>query len=374
MLKRIKVMLAKEFRQLFRDPRMRMVIFMAPIVQLVVFAFAITTDVNNISAGIVDFDNSSESRGLVSAFTSSGYFKVKQAFVTVDSATDALDKGEIQCFIVTNAGFASDIAAGETAPLEVVIDGTDSTTAATILGYAAHIAAQYSADVLLDALSRSGETFGQPLDVRSRAWFNARLESRIFYIPGLLATVLTLITLMLTGLAIVREKKMITIDQIMVTPIKPHEFILGKTLPYAASGIFVITLMLLVARIVFPLPIRGNIALFYLGALLYLLSTLSGGLLISATSATQQQAMLSTFLYMMPLILLSGFMFPIANMPEPVQAVTLFNPMRYFVVILRGVLLKGVGFDVLWTQFAALAAIGIATLALAANRFTKTMG
>jgi ABC-2 type transport system permease protein len=370
---RILHMLRKEFRQVLRDPRMRGLIFFAPLVQLALFTFAINTDVRDITTAVLDYDHTPASRALVDSFSASRHFRITEYAEDDHRAAWLLDRGRVRCLLNIPPGFAGDMAAGHAPPVQLIVDGTDSNTAALVLGYATAAASSYAQGQLALSYARAGMPPPPPMvDVRSRAWFNPNLESRIYFIPGLIALVLTLITVMLTALGIVREKEAGTIEQVMVSPIRPLEYILGKTIPFAVIGFIVITLMLILARLLFHLPIRGDLLWFYLGALLYLFSTLSTGLLISTMSATQQQAMLTAFLYFLPLILLSGFMFPIANMPVPVQWLTLLNPMRYFLVILRGVLLKGLGFELLWPQYLGLLVLGLLAMALASSRFQKT--
>jgi len=274
-----------------------------------------------------------------------------------------------------NKGFEEDLRAGRTSQLQVIVDGTDSNTAGIVLGYSSKIAGQFSADLLTQRILRSSGPLGQTgrVAVETRAWFNENLESRNFYVPGVIAIIVMLITLMLTSMAVVREKEIGTMEQIMVTPITSTEFILGKTVPFALIGFADVILITLVGVFWFEVPIRGNLGLLFVATALYLLTTLAIGLLISTVSQTQQQAMMSTFFFYFPAVLLSGFMFPIANMPEAVQWLTYLNPLRYFLVIIRGIFLKGVGPSVLWPQMLALAVMGRVALWLATKRFHKTL-
>jgi len=374
MFERIKHMLRKEFIQIFRDPKMKGVIFLMPIIQVLVFGYAVTTDVRNVPTAVYDLDNSIASRELASRFSSTGYFDVV-AYVDNDEQAQALiDRGEAQVLLRMNRGFAEDLRAGRTALLQVVVDGTDSNTAGIALDYSARIASKFSQDILLDQTRRlhgQMQPAGQ-IDLRTRAWFNENLESRNFYVPGVIAIIVMLITLMLTSMAVVREKEIGTIEQIMVTPITSAEFILGKTVPFALIGFADVALITLVGVFWFDVPIRGSLLLLFVATTLYLMTTLGMGLLISTVSETQQQAMMSTFFFYFPAVLLSGFMFPIANMPEIIQWLTYLNPLRYFLVIVRGIFLKGVGASILWPQMGALAVIGTVMLVLAMQRFRKT--
>lgn len=375
MFERIKHMLIKEFLQTFRDPRMRAVIFLMPVVQALVFGYAVTTDVKNIPTAVYDLDNTVESRELVGRFLSSRYFEAIARVQDGRQAQELVDRGEARLVLHTAKGFGETLRAGRTAPLQVIVDGTDSNTAGIVLDYSARIVGAYNEKVLLTHLaSLSGRPVaGPPVELRSRAWFNANLESRYFYVPGVIALIVMLITLMLSSMAVVREKEIGTIEQIMVTPISQMEFILGKTLPFALIGFADVLLITAVAVWWFEVPLRGNLALLLGANGLYLMSTLGLGLWISTVSRTQQQAMMSAFFVYFPAVLLSGFMFPIANMPRVIQWLTYLNPLRYFLVIIRGVFLKGVGPGVLWTQMSALALLGVVLLLLAMSRFKKTL-
>jgi ABC-2 type transport system permease protein len=375
MLERIRHMLIKEFIQVFRDPRMRAVIFVVPLLQLLVFGYAVTTDVKHVSTAVYDLDNSVASRELVSRFAKSGYFDVAEYVTSEARARALLDRGEVRAVLHLDKGFEDDLRAGRTAPLQVIVDGTDSNTAGIVLGYSSKITGQFTQEVLNAQLRRlSGNTrqFGT-VELATRAWFNENLESRNFYVPGVIAMIVTLVTLLLTSMAVVREKEIGTMEQIMVTPITPAEFILGKTMPFALVSFIDVIVITLVGVFWFEVPIRGSLGLLFLATAIYLMTTLGIGLFISTVSQTQQQAMMSTFFFFMPAVLLSGFMFPIANMPKVVQWLTYLNPFRYFLVIIRGIFLKGIGPSILWPQMAALAVMGVVTLWLASRRFRKIL-
>lgn len=375
MFERIKHMLVKEFIQIFRDPKMRGIIFVMPIVQLLVFGYAVTTDVKHIATAIYDLDNSVASRELVASFVKSGYFDVVEHVDDESRARNLLDRGKVRAVLRMNKGFQDDLRAGRTAQLQVIVDGTDSNTAGIVLDYSAKIAGRLSERVLRARLSRLAGPAGElgRVEIQTRAWFNENLESRHFYVPGVIASLLMLVTLMLTSMAVVREKEIGTMEQIMVTPITPLEFILGKTAPFALIGFIDMILITVIGVFWFEIPIRGSLALLFAAATLYLMTTLGLGLFISTVSETQQQAMMSTFFFYLPAILLSGFMFPIANMPEVIQWLTYLNPLRYFLVIIRGIFLKGVGVEILWPQMVALAVMGVITVWLASKRFRKTL-
>ena len=374
-IERIKRMLVKEFIHIFRDPKMKGVIFLMPIIQVLVFGYAVTTDVKNVATAVYDLDNSMASRELVARFENSGYFNVVARLDREAQVRDVLDRGTVRAVLRLNKGFETELRAGRTAQLQVLLDGTDSNTAGIVLDYSARIAGELSQAILVKRISQLKGQFPQPagVDIQTRAWFNENLESRNFYVPGVIAILVMLITLMLTSMAVVREKEVGTMEQIMVTPITPAEFILGKSLPFALIGFADVIVITLIGVFWFEVPIRGDLALLFFATALYLMTTLGIGLLISTVSQTQQQAMMSTFFFYFPAVLLSGFMFPIANMPQVIQWMTFLNPLRYFLVIIRGIFLKGVGPSVLWPQMLALAVMGILTLWAASRRFDKTM-
>ena len=375
MWERILTILRKEFRSVLRDPRMRLVIFGLPLIQTLIFGYAVTLDVRHVRLVVVDRDGTPASRALVTRFTGSAYFDAI-AFTQDDNVARALiDAADASAILAINAGYEQNLRGGRTTPVQLIVDGSDSNTARYVVTYAAQIAATANNAFVLDqALRRAGRTVAiGSVDLQPRAWFNADLESRNYYVPGIIAMLVMLVSLMLTSMAIVREKEVGTIEQIMVTPIRPVEFILGKCAPFAVIGFFNTAMVSAVALLWFDIPFRGSFPLLLLGVALFLLSTLGVGLFISTISQTQQQAMMTTFFFFFPAMLFSGFIFPIANMPTEIQWLSLFNPLRYMLVIVRGVFLKGVGLDVLWTQFAALLGLGLAVMTFAVKRFHKTI-
>lgn len=375
MYERIKRMLIKEFIQIFRDPKMKGMIFLTPIIQVLVFGYAVTTDVKHVTTAVYDLDNSVASRELVGRFVKSGYFDIVNYITNEDRDRRLIDRGKARVVLRMNKGFEDDLRAGRTAQLQVIVDGTDSNTAGVVLDYSAKIVRQFSQKILITRFTRIKGPAQKPahVEMQTRAWFNENLESRNFYVPGVIAIIVMLITLMLTSMAVVREKEIGTMEQIMVTPITQTEFILGKTVPFAIIGIADVIVITLIGIFWFGVPIRGNLFILFIATALYLMTTLGIGLFISTVSKTQQEAMMSVFFFYFPAVLLSGFMFPIANMPVVVQWLTCLNPLRYFLVIIRGIFLKGVGPGILWPQMAALAVMGLATLWLASRRFRKTL-
>jgi ABC-2 type transport system permease protein len=367
MFERIRHMLVKEFIQVLRDPRMKAVIFVIPVVQLMVFGYAVTTDVRRVTTAVYDLDNSVVSRDLTSRFLRSGYFDVVEHVYDDQRAAELLDRGAVQALLRMDRGFGEALHAGRAARLQLILDGTDSNTAGVVLSYATKIAQRFSSEALAERITRTVGAYRRPggVELEMRAWFNDNLESRNYYVPG--------VTLLLTSMAVVREKEIGTMEQIMVTPITTAEFILGKALPFALIGFADMILVTVVGTLWFHVPIRGSLLLLLLATGLYLMSGLGAGLLISTISRTQQQAMMSAFFFYFPAVLLSGFMFPIANMPRPIQWFTYLDPLRYYLVVVRGIFLKGVGLRILWPQFLALAVMGHLTLAVATKRFRKTV-
>ncbi|HWN43953.1 MAG TPA: ABC transporter permease [Thermoanaerobaculia bacterium] len=351
--KRVFEMVRKEFRQIFRDPRLRGVIFVAPMIQLLAFGYAVSTDVRNVATLVVDHDRSRASREMVEAFTASGYFRVLGYAERPADIVRALDHGDAVLGIVIPPGFER----GENSRVQLLFDGTNSNLANVARGYAERI-----------VLSQANLPPPQ-VDLRSRAWFNPALESRDYNVPAVIGALLMLICLLLTSLAVVREREMGTLEQLLVSPLRPGELILGKSLPFALIGLVDMGLVVMVALLWFRIPFRGNPLLLILGTVLFLFSALGLGLLISSISNTQQEAFMSAFLVFLPAILLSGFMFPVSSMPRGFQALTLLNPLRHYLEIVRALFLKGAGVEALWMQLLALLGMGIGLLWLASRRF-----
>jgi ABC-2 type transport system permease protein len=382
MWERIREIVRKEFRQVLRDPRLRVVLFVPPLVQLIIFGYAVNMDVELARLAWVDKDHSPASRELLARFVGSGRFEVVEAPASDSEVQDALDHGRVQGVVQVLPGFARDLERGRTARVQILVDGTNSNTASLVGSYAGQVVSNYAAAVsgaqqnarLLARETVQPANFALPqVDVRTRVWFNPDLKSRNYFVPGVIANIIMLVTLMLTALGIVREKEIGTMEQLMVTPIRPVELMIGKTLPFAVVGIVDVVLITTAALVLFRIPFRGSAALLFGSALLFLLTTLGAGLFVSTISHTQQQAMMGTFFFAIPAFMLSGFAFPIHNMPPAVQYITYLNPLRYFLEIVRGIFLRGVGAEVLWPQMAALGAYGVAVLGLSAARFRKRL-
>lgn len=382
MWERVRHMLVKEFIQILRDPRMRAVVFVTPILQVVVLGYAVTTDITHIATAVADFDRTRETRELVRRFESSGYFRVTHRVDDARALRELLDGGRVKAALQINPGFTTDLERGRTARIQVLVDGTDSNTAGVVMDYASRIIARYNRDAAREeeavrAIGRGGAglapTAAAGVELRARAWYNPDLRSQNYYVPGVIAILIMLTSLLLTSMAIVREREIGTMEQLMVTPIRPAELILGKTLPFAVIGFLDVALITAVAVFWFSVPIRGSLLLLFGATALYLLSTLGIGLFISTVSRTQQQALMTTFFFFQPAMLLSGFVFPIANMPPVIQYLTYANPLRYFLVIIRGIFLKGSGPALLWREMLALLVLGTAVLTLSALRFRKRL-
>jgi len=382
MWERILVILRKEFIQTLREPRMRILLFGPPIVQLIVFGFAVNLDVDHSRIAWADFDRTPASLELRDRFTGSGRFEIVAAPSTEADAVSAIDRGEAQAVIRIPSGFERDIKRSRPTEVQILVDGSNSNTASLISSYASSIVAGYAADSadaqrnvrVMTVSPNAAPSISLPsVESRSRVWFNPDLYSRNYFVPGVIANIIMIVTLMLTALAIVREKEIGTMEQLMVTPIRPIELMLGKTLPFAIVGLLDVVLVTGVALLVFHIPFRGNPLLLLLCSVLYLLTTLGAGLFLSTISETQQQAMMANFFFSTPAFMLSGFAFPIRNMPVAVQYLTYLNPLRYFIEIVRGLFLKGVGADVLWPQMTALAIFGVSVLTLSALRFRKKL-
>jgi len=369
---RLQHMIRKEFIQVFRNSKMRAIVLVMPIVQSMVFGYAVTTDVKQVDTGIYDQAQTPESRDLIDQFIQSGYFSVKTVINNDREIDELIDYGKVATIIHIPPDFSSKIAAGKTAPVQIIVDGTDSNTAGVVLSYAGNIVRNNAIELMQKKMDGTGrEPVG--VNLQTRAWFNENLTSRNFYVPGVIAVIVMLVTLLLTSMSVVREKELGTMEQIVVTPITPLEFILGKTMPSIILGFANMMLVTLISVFWFDIPVRGSIITLFVANGFYLMTTIGIGLLISTVSETQQQAMMSTFFFYLPAVLLSGFMFPIANMPEVIQAFTYLNPLRYFLVIIRGIFLKGVGIAILWPQMMALLALGSLVLTLAVKKFHKNL-
>lgn len=377
-MQRVLQVLKKEMIELRSDPRLFGIVIIAPLFQLGVLGYAATTDVQNVPIVIVDADRSTESRALVSRFDASPNFVVQSTLHSTTEIDGWLDRGDAWLALSIPADYGRRVRGGRDVTLQVVADGTDANSTSAALSYARGLIAGYAQELRVEQASSPGAAVerGAPLvSAEVRVWFNPGLKSRDFIVPGIMALLLLVVTTNLTAMAIVRERELGTLEQLNVTPIARWELIVGKILPYGVIGLLDVALVLLVAIYWFEVPMRGSVLLLVATSLLYLLCTLGLGLFISTISNTQQQAMMtSTFFFLMPMIYLSGFIFPIENMPAWIQPFTYLIPLRYFLVVLRGLFLKGVGLETIWPQVVALAAWGLAITTLATLRSSKRLG
>ncbi len=374
----LKSLLVKEFKQILRDKRMRAMLFGSPVLMLLLFGYAVNTDISEIKMAVLDSDKSSESRELIKKFTSSGYFKFYASLDSPEEGSQLLDNGETDMYMNIPEGFQNKLSSGKTTELQIILDGTDSSRASVIMAYINQISSDFSSEYLakkirMIMLSREngGVRLKEPLTIKERVMFNPSLTSRNFFLPGVLGLLVALITIMLTSMSVVKERESGTIEQIIVSPMSPSEFVAGKTLPFAIIGIGEICVITIIAIAWFKVPFNGSFIFLVFSSIFYIMCTLSVGLYISTISETQQQAMLSTFLFFIPAIMLSGFVFPIYAMPEIFQYITLLNPVRYFMTIIRGIFLKGVGFSVLWDQLLSLTVLGSVLISLSIRRFNR---
>ena len=375
MFARIIPIVVKEFIELKRDKWARFRLIVPTIVQMLLFGYAATYEVYHVSTVVLDLDHSQESRELISRFTFSSRFDVTVVHSQAE-VTKAIDNSDAAVALVIHAGFAELLRKGQNAPLQVIVDGTNSNTALIALGYvntiAAGFAQDYSTQLAESTLGVRGMRQVQ-VTLEQRPWFNEDLNGQWFFVPGLIGTLTLIIIVNLTAFAIVREREVGTLEQIMVSPIRPAELIFGKTVPFFVIGLGEVALIVAVARLWFQVPFVGNPLVLLLGSSLFLLSTLALGLLISTLCTTQQQAFSMNFFILNPFFILSGFSFPISSMPKVLQWMTYINPLRYYLVVIRGTFLKGIGFDVLWPELAAMAAIAVILLATSILRFRKSL-
>ncbi len=384
MWERIRQIIRKEFLQTLRDPRLRTLLIGPPLLQLIIFGYAVNLDVERTSLAWIDRDHTAESRELLAAFQGSTYFHIAALPGTEREIRDLIDTGRVLGVVRVMPGFGRDVHRGNIASVQILLDGTNSNTAAIVSNYAGQVVTAFAARTVAGqqnsrAMARTAEIGSViPLPVAQvstlpRVWFNPDLKSRDYFVPGIVVNIIALVTIMLTAMSIVREKEIGTMEQLMVTPIRPVELMLGKIIPFALIGILEVAAVTFAALLVFRTPFRGSPAVLVGSAVLFLLTTLGAGLFISTISHTQQQAMMASFFFFMPALLLSGFAFPIQNMPLLVQYLTYVNPLRYFIVIVRGVFLKGTGFQVLWPQMTALLVFGVAILGMSSMRFRKRL-
>lgn len=375
-MSRIAHIVRKEFIQLRRDPKLVPILFLAPLIQLLLLGYAANLDVRDIPTVVCDQDGSAESRALISRFMNSGYFAPAGTVAATRDIDLLLEKGEAAIAVIVPRGFANDLAAGRPATVGVIVDGSESQSATIGANTVSLIVSTHAQGLVAGALDRLRAVGIRPvrLSPEVRVWYNPELRSRNFMVPGILGLLLMVMTMMLTSMAIVREKETGTMEQLVVTPIRPFELIAGKLLPFLIIGVVNVLMIVGLIFLMFRIPMRGSLLLLFGLSLVYMLTTLGLGLFISTVSANQQQAMLTAVFFMMPMMMFSGFAFPIENMPKIIQAVTYVIPLRYYFVIVRGIYLKGVGVHELWAQGLAMLVFGAAILTLSVLRFRKKVG
>ncbi|MGQ9618218.1 MAG: ABC transporter permease [Candidatus Aminicenantia bacterium] len=369
-MRKILHIIFKELIQLRRDRMMFPLLFVAPALQLIILGYVANIDVKNIKMGVLDLDNSTMSREVIRSFTSSGYFLEKTVLKNINQIDDLMGKGELSLAIFIGKGFEKKILTGEKMEIQFIIDGTDATTATIAMNYSAQILGKFYAEKLETFLF-----FGpSEIELRSRVFFNPELKGSHFMVPAVIALLLTLIIGVLSSMAIVREKEAGTFEQLIVTPIKPFHFITGKVAPFVLIGYLDITIIILVAIYWFRIPVKGNLLFLYLFSGFYIFYTAGIGIFLSTVSKSQQQAMVTAmFFFFLPSILLSGFVFPIENMPRIIQYLTYFVPLRFFLEIVRGVFLKGSNFLVLLDEAGIILLWGVVVFTLSFLRFKKTI-
>ncbi len=369
---RIIALLKKEIGQFIKDKKLLPIVFVAPVLQLIFLGYAASLDVKNIAVVLCDLDKTQESRALIQQFTNSGYFTIAYSTEDYASVGHYLDNHKAAMVLVIPPKFSDHILRKESAKIQLLVDGSEGNTTAIAMGYVNQIVAKYSTQILTEMIGTQGTIGGVNAEVR--AWFNPSLRSRNYMVPGVLVLILLITTTNLTAMAIVREKEIGTLEQIMVTPIKSSELILGKLIPYTLIGLIDVCVVLLAMVFFFDIPIKGSVPLLFGLTGFFLLTSLGLGLFVSTISRTQQQAMMTAiFILMMPMMYLSGFAFPVENMPKVLQFISHGIPMSYYLIIVRSIIMKGIGFANLWVQAGMLLIMGVAILFASVLRFKKKL-
>lgn len=373
MWRRIRHIIIKEFIQVLRDKKLRFFLIVPPLVQLLTYGYVVNFDIKHVAVAVFDESRTMESRQLIDRFASTDWFNIKYFVNSQKELLHLVDRGDITMALWFQWDFATRMRQGKSGRLQVIVDATDSNAALIVNRYAATVIADYNQEQLNQRLARQGQAWaaqsGLALDMESRAWFNPNLVSRYSMVPGVIAMVVLLVSLMLTALSVVREKEIGTMEQILVTPIRPIELMLGKTIPFVIISLIEVAMVTALGILWFEVPFRGSFLVLLLGTMAFLFNSVGLGLLISTVSSTQQQAMMAGNLFLTPAILLSGLIFPIANMPVFFQYLTYLNPLMYFVIVTQGIFLKGAGLTLLWPQITAMTVLGMGMLALAVARF-----
>jgi len=375
-MKTILHFIKKEFLQFRRDPKMFAIILVAPVVQLLLLGYAVNFDVKNVHTAVLDFSKTEMSRKYVESLKNSGYFAIDYYAEDYNDLTELIDNGKVILGLTIEKDFENNIYRNEPAKVQIILDASDGNTAAIAAGYTVGATGLFAKRISADFLEKKGKKLSlvNTVTAQTRVWFNPELKTRNYMIPGIVALLLMIVTLILTSLAIVKEKEIGTLEQLIVTPIKPYQMIIGKLVPFALLGFVSVMVVLTAMNVIFNIPVKGSVLFLFVSTFVYVLSSLGLGLFVSTISKTQQQAMmLAIFVVMMPMVFLSGFTFPIENMPQFIQYITYIIPLRYFMVIIRGVILKGVGFAELWPELLVLLLVGGAILSFSILRFKKKL-
>ncbi len=374
-MRRVLVLVKKEFIQLLRDRRILPLLFIAPVIQMIIFGTVAKTEVKRVPLFLVDEDVSVSSRRLLQSFIQSGYFELIGSGWSEKKAREMVARGKASLALLIDPNFEREIQAGRKVYVGVILDGSDSNTASQVQSYAVRIINNFSSQLFARRIAKLKAVMLQVVQVepRVRIWYNPELKSVNYFVPGLIGMILGMLLTTLTSLAIVRERERGTLEQVLVTPVKRWEFIMGKVIPYVIVGLIEVTLVFSTAVNIFKVPFQGSFTLFFLSCLVFLIPSVGLGLLVSALSKTQQQAEVSSWLFNFPSMMLSGFIFPIANMPAPVRFLTYFIPLRYFLFIVRSLFLKGSSLAELWFEFLALFLLGVAIFSISIVRFRKKL-
>lgn len=373
-MKTIYHFIIKELLQVKRDKKMLVIIFMAPILQLIFLGYAANMDVNIVHTTIYDMDKTETSRNFINSLVETGYFQIDYNANSYEEITDLLNEGKTLVAIVIPKDFEKKINRRETTQLQTIFEGSDASKASMALGYIQGVSTKFSQNLIMETKDKLGMkiSLAGSLTPEVRIWYNPEMKSRVFMVPGILGLVLMISTISLMSMAVVREREIGTMEQLIVTPIKKYQLLLGKLIPFTMIGFVILVIVMILMTQWFGIIVRGNRLFLLFAAFLFILSNLGLGLFISTVSKTQQQAMMSSiFAVIMPMIYLSGFAFPIENMPKFFQYVTYAIPLRYFITIIRGVVLKGIGLSSLWVETLILFGMGVSILVLSANRFSK---
>lgn len=370
---RVYHLVRKELLHLLRDSRSRRLLIAGPLIQIVVFGYAVNTDVRHARTFLLDADQTAESRALASALTSSQHFTITTSSDRPADLARALDAGDVLMGVHIPRGFAADVASGRPTSVQLLVDGSSANTANVALGYATQIIGHYGRVRGAEIATRAGV---QPptggVDFAVRVWFNPDLSSRTYNVPAVMGNIVMLIALMLTSLAVVRERELGTLEQLMVSPLSPAELMIGKTVPAALMAMLDVVLVTAIALLWFRIPFEGSYVLLAVTSLLYVLTGLGVGLLFSTISNTQQEAFMSMFMFFLPALMLGGLLFPVENMPHWVQVLSYIDPVRHFLIVVRGVFLRGAGWEIVWPQLLWLTGIGTGLLWIATKQFHKT--